>query len=108
MKRSWGSRSAGARFNSARRRWTPPPDETNGTVIGVLHFGWNGERLNMSNNDPTNFAARVNSAETENAAWHRRNPTRWAGTRSSINIERVQAEEKKLGRHLTYAEKIGV
>ena len=62
----------------------------------------------MSNNDPTNYAGRVKTAQAENAEWHRQNPTRWAGTRSSINIDAVKAEEKKLGRDLTYAEKIAL
>lgn len=47
----------------------------------------------------------INEGVAANAAWNRAHPDGWAGTKSNINIEAVAAEERKLGRDLTYAEK---
>lgn len=45
------------------------------------------------------------AAAQEYAAWLKAYPDRWAGVRSTINVEAVAAEQKRLGRDLTYAER---
>jgi hypothetical protein len=120
----WSTRSAAERLNAAHRRWsTPPEQETKSTTeIGVLQFGWNGERLTM-NNDPT-FNERVKAAQAldEHTAALKpsnnlaataavndftKHPKRWLTTPAHgiVQAREIRFEEIKIGRTLTEPER---
>jgi len=64
------------------------------------------DELAFVSSDPTNFGARAEAARIATEKLHEKYPDGWQGVRSTINVEAVRAEEKRLGRDLTYAERV--